>query len=49
PNTNNGGFPYAEIFIENEEKDVIKVVINLKLKIQEKLYNINSYFYKGDY
>ncbi|KGM96878.1 prepilin-type N-terminal cleavage/methylation domain-containing protein [Clostridium botulinum] len=48
-NMNNGRFPYAEIFMENEERDVVKVVINLKLKIGEKLYNINSYFYKGDY
>lgn len=48
-NINNGRFPYAEIFIENKEKDVVKVVINLKLKNGKKINNINSYFYKGDY
>ncbi|ABK61586.1 hypothetical protein [Clostridium novyi] len=41
--------PYAQITIRSLEKGVIKVDINLKVKCNGRIENINSYFYKGDY
>ncbi|EDS77794.1 putative conserved protein [Clostridium botulinum C str. Eklund] len=41
--------PYAQITISSMEKGVIRVDLNLKIKCNGKMENIDSYFYKGDY